>query len=163
MSYNKVILIGFVGNDPKVTRYEDGSVKASFSVATTDRGYTTSDGREVPAVTTWHNVSASGKLAEWVEKYVKKGSAVTVDGKYLSRDYVNQNKVKVENGLPTRTYATDTYHYVQASKVDFFSLGSGLKKKEDGETVSGNAQNNTPQQVPQQSPQPIGAQSDLPF
>ena len=161
MSLNKITLIGFVGNDPKVTRYEDGSIRASFSVATTDRGYTTSDGREVPAVTTWHNISTSGKLAEWVDKYIKKGSAVVVDGKYLYREFVNQNKVKVENGLPSRTYATDTYFYVQANKVDFFSLGTGLKKTE--ETGSGQTASVTPQQQEQQPVMPTGQQGDLPF
>ena len=40
MSVNKVILIGNVGQDPKITYYEGGNCVAQLSLATTEKGYT---------------------------------------------------------------------------------------------------------------------------
>lgn len=45
MAINKVILLGRVGKDPEIQQF-DGGNKASFSVATTERGFTTRDGKD---------------------------------------------------------------------------------------------------------------------
>ena len=58
MSVNKVILIGNVGRDPEV-RYVDKDVAvANFTLATTERGYTTASGQVIPERTEWHNIVA---------------------------------------------------------------------------------------------------------
>ena len=70
MSVNKVILIGNVGKDPEV-RYLDNNVAvANFPLATTERGYTTRAGVQVPDRTEWHNIVLWRGLAETAEKYV---------------------------------------------------------------------------------------------
>ena len=56
MSVNKVILIGNVGQEPKVTYYEGGNCVAQLSLATTDRAYTLQNGTQVPERTEWHNL-----------------------------------------------------------------------------------------------------------
>ena len=73
MSVNKVILIGNVGQDPRVKYFDTGSAVATFPLATTDRGYTLANGTQIPERTEWHNIVASNRLAEIVDKYVHKG------------------------------------------------------------------------------------------
>ena len=54
MSVNKVILIGNVGQDPKITYYEGGNCVAQLSLATTEKGYTLQNGTQIPDRTEWH-------------------------------------------------------------------------------------------------------------
>lgn len=85
MSVNKVILIGNAGKDPEV-RYLDKNVAvANFTLATTDRAYTTQSGTQVPERTEWHNIVAWRGLAELAEKYIRKGSHLYVEGKIQTR------------------------------------------------------------------------------
>jgi len=94
MSINKVILIGNVGREPQVRYFDSGSAVASFTLATTDRGYTMSNGTTVPDRTEWHNIIFWGiKIAETVEKYVHKGDRIYVEGKLRYRSYDDQNGI----------------------------------------------------------------------
>lgn len=85
---NKVFLKGNVGHDPKITSFDNGGKVAQFTLATTERGFTTRDGKEVQDVTDWHNivVKKSG-LAGVCEQYVKKGTPLLIVGKIRTRDY----------------------------------------------------------------------------
>jgi len=85
MSVNKVILIGNVGKDPEVRYLESGIPVATITLATSERGYTLANGTKVPEQTTWHTVIAWRGLAEIVEKYVKKGSQLFIEGKITNR------------------------------------------------------------------------------
>lgn len=92
---NKALVIGNLGSDPKVTIINNGQTKvASFSVATTERGYTTQSGVQVQEKTEWHNIVCFGKLADVVDKYLKKGSKVFIEGKMRTRSYEDRNGVK---------------------------------------------------------------------
>lgn len=98
---NRVELIGFVGNDPQVrTIPTTGRKVASFSVATTEKGYTAQNGTTYPDRTEWHNITAWGKLADIVEMFIRKGSSVYVSGKLRNRQYekngVTQRVAEVE-------------------------------------------------------------------
>ena len=86
MSINKVILVGNVGNNPKVQTFSTGNV-AQFSIATTERGYTLQNGTQVPDRTEWHNVIAWGKTADVIARYVHKGSKLYIEGKIKTRSY----------------------------------------------------------------------------
>ena len=94
MSVNKVILIGNVGKDPDVRYLDSGVAVATFSLATTERGYTLQNGTQVPDRTEWHNVVVWNRLAQVVEKYVHKGDKLYIEGKIRSRSYDDQNGVK---------------------------------------------------------------------
>ena len=85
---NKVFLKGNVGHTPKITDFDNGGKVAQFTLATTERGYTTRDGKEVAEQTEWHNivVRKSG-LAKVVEQYVQKGSPLLIVGRIQSRKY----------------------------------------------------------------------------
>ena len=89
---NICILRGFVGQDPRIQEFQDGSKVAQFSLATTERGFTTKDGKEIEAQTTWHNivVRKSG-LAKVCEQYVKKGMSLLITGKIVNRSYQDNN------------------------------------------------------------------------
>ncbi|MDR1918608.1 MAG: single-stranded DNA-binding protein [Tannerellaceae bacterium] len=112
MSLNKVILIGYVGKDPEVHYFDSGSAIANFSMATSERGYTLPNGTTVPERTEWHNIVVRREQVSFVEKWVRKGSGLYVEGKIRSRSYDDQAGVK--------RYVTE----IHADRVEFFSFGS---------------------------------------
>ncbi len=85
MSVNKVILVGNVGRDPEIRHLDKGVAVARFSLATTEN-YTAKTGEKV-SNTEWHNIVAWRGLAEVVEKYVKKGTQLYIEGRLRTRDY----------------------------------------------------------------------------
>mgnify|MGYP002386257811 CR=1 FL=1 len=84
MSFNKVILVGNVGKDPEIRRFEN-NIKASFSLATSET-YTPKGGDKVTQ-TEWHNIVAWRRLAELAENYIRKGSQLLIEGKLRYRSY----------------------------------------------------------------------------
>jgi single-strand DNA-binding protein len=84
MSFNKVILVGNVGKDPEIRRFEN-NIKASFSLATSET-YTPKGGEKVTQ-TEWHNIVAWRRLAELAENYIRKGTQILVEGKLRYRSY----------------------------------------------------------------------------
>ncbi len=89
---NKVILVGNLGRDPEVTRFDNGVKKASFSLATTEQ-YKGKDG-EKASHTEWHNIVLWRGLAEVAENYLKKGNTVYVEGRIRKREYEDKDGVK---------------------------------------------------------------------
>lgn len=87
MSVNKVFLIGNVGQAPKITTFRDGGKIANFTLATTERGFTTKDGRKIEDTTEWHNIVVRNALVSVVEKFVQRGTALFVEGKIATRTY----------------------------------------------------------------------------
>ncbi len=94
MSINKVILVGNVGKDPEVHYVEEGLPVARFPLATSERGYQTRDGRQVPDRTEWHNIVVWRRLAEVVEKYVRKGTQLYLEGKIRTNSYEDKDGIK---------------------------------------------------------------------
>lgn len=85
---NKCILKGNVGQDPRITTFKDGGKVAQFTLATTERGFKTKDGRDIPEETQWHNIVVKRTgLAGVCEQYVKKGSPLLIEGKIQTRSY----------------------------------------------------------------------------
>lgn len=84
---NRVQLVGNLGNTPEVKSFENNKL-AKFSLATAD--YKKNKAGEFITETHWHNVIAWGKLAETAEKLFQKGSHVLVDGKLISRSYIDK-------------------------------------------------------------------------
>ena len=86
-SVNRVTLLGNVGRDPEVKVLTGGNAVAEFSLATSKGGYTTKDGKEVPQKTQWHRIKAFGAFTSSIEKYVKKGSTIYVEGRIEYSEY----------------------------------------------------------------------------
>ena len=77
---NKVILIGFVGNNPTVKNFDGGKNKTTFSVATTEFFAKTKS-------TTWHQIACWNGLGKIAADLLKKGSHVTIEGKIAYREF----------------------------------------------------------------------------
>lgn len=92
MSVNKVILIGNVGNDPEVNYVKEDVPVAKFSLATSE-SYTNRQGEKVEN-TEWHNIVIWRGLAKVVEKYVKKGTKLYIEGKLTTRKYEKDGQTK---------------------------------------------------------------------
>ena len=166
---NKVILVGNVGQDPEV-RYtgdaNNGAKVATLRLATTER-YRDRNGN-LQEHTEWHSVVVWRNTADVVEKYVRKGSQLYIEGKLRTRSWDDQNGNK---------------RYVTEILADTLQL---LGRKQDGQGApqqgayqpQGGYQNPAPQQqyAPAQpsyapvqqpaAPQNIadnGPEDDLPF
>ena len=112
MSLNKVLLIGNVGKDPDVRYFDSGSAVANFPLATSERGYTLANGTVVPERTEWHNIVVRRDQVPFVERWVRKGSLLYVEGKIRTRSYDDQGGV--------RRYVTE----IHADRIEFYYSGS---------------------------------------
>ncbi len=86
---NSVRLFGNVGKDPIITQFENGNKVAKWSMATNEK-IKNSKGETVDDVQ-WHNVVAWGNVATVVEKYVTKGTRLSIEGKLHYRRFVNKD------------------------------------------------------------------------
>jgi single-strand DNA-binding protein len=85
-SVNKVILIGNLGKDPEVRHLENGAVVANFPIATSEVYTDRNTGQKVEN-TDWHDIVVWRGLAEVVEKYLRKGHKVYIEGKLKKRSW----------------------------------------------------------------------------
>ena len=81
------------GKDPEVKDVA-GTKVANLSLATTEKGYTLQNGIQVPDRTEWHSLIFWKGLAEVVEKYVRKGSQIYIEGKIKTRQYEDRTGSK---------------------------------------------------------------------
>lgn len=91
-SINKVILIGNVGKDPDIQTFESGRKKASFSLATSEK-FRDKAGSE-QTITDWHNIVVWGPQADVVEKYIRRGQPLYIEGRIKYREYEAQDGQK---------------------------------------------------------------------
>ena len=89
---NKVQLIGNLGMDPEIKSLDGGKKLAKMSLATSET-YKNSKGERVKE-TQWHNLIAWGKTAEIVEKFLKKGTEVAIEGKLINNNYTDKEGIK---------------------------------------------------------------------
>lgn len=80
---NKTQLIGNITQDPELRENKDGSKVCSFSVATNE-SYKDKNGKKQTR-SEFHNCIAWNKLGETIEKYVRKGNKIYVEGKLATR------------------------------------------------------------------------------
>ena len=86
---NQVHLIGHVGQDPEIKSFEGNRKLANLTIATNET-YKNEKGEKVEE-TQWHRITAWGKTAEIIEKYVAKGKEIAVEGKSVHRSYDDKN------------------------------------------------------------------------
>lgn len=89
---NSIHLIGNLGRDPEIKETNSGKKLSKFSIATNNI-YKNANGEYVTD-TTWHNAIAWGYLAERVQKSLKKGYLVVVEGSQKNRTYEDQEGKK---------------------------------------------------------------------
>ena len=130
-SINKVILVGNVGKDPEIRHTSDGIKIANLSLATSEfwKDKTTGERKDR---TEWHRVVVfNDRLSDVVEKYVKKGSKLYLEGQLQTRKWTDNNgqdrystevvlsKFKGElTLLDSRSSSEEGTSYVSAGKTD---------------------------------------------
>jgi single-strand DNA-binding protein len=92
-SVNKVIIVGNLGKDPEVRYMPSGSALCNVSVATTRQWKDKTSG-EKQQETEWHRVTFFDRMAEIAGEYLKKGSAVYVEGRLKTRKYTDKDGVE---------------------------------------------------------------------
>jgi len=132
MSVNKTILLGFVGKEPDVRYLDSGVAVSNFTLATTEKGYKTKDGKEIPDKTEWLNIVMWNKLAEIAEKYVHKGDKLYIEGKIRTRSY------DAPDG--SKRYVTEIF----ADSMEMLSSKNKEAEKQAGNNTDSNKQENIP-------------------
>jgi len=89
---NKVILIGNLGKDPEIQKFDNGVKKATFSLATSEV-FKNKEG-EKTTHTEWHNIVLWRGLADIAESYLKKGNTIYLEGKIHRRDWEDKEGQK---------------------------------------------------------------------
>ena len=104
MSVNRVILLGNVGRDPEIRHTQGGTAIANLSIATSE-SWTDKRSGERQEKTEWHRVVIfNPHLVGIVEKYVKKGARLYVEGQVQTRKWAGQDgieRLSTEVVLPT--------------------------------------------------------------
>lgn len=140
---NTITLIGYVGKDAESRTFDNGNKVTSFTLATTERGYTLQNGDKVPDQTDWHNIVCNRHLAEFAERWAKKGQPLLVVGRLRYREYTSQ--------------AGDKRHIAEvfARTIEFLPS----KRQDNVETTNAKA-NQTESQAQQMTREQV---DDLPF
>jgi len=131
---NKVILVGFLGRDPEIRTFENGSKRASFSLATTEIRKD-KEGNRIE-LTEWHNIVMWRNLADLAEKYLTKGRQIYVEGRLRTRNWDDANGVR---------------HYITEVEANTFTF---LSPKENGGQTVTQVPNQTVAQQPVMPPIP---------
>ena len=90
---NKVILVGNVGIDPEVRTLESGVKVARVRLATTERLFDRQT-NETKEHTEWHTITLWRGLADIVDRYVRKGSQIYVEGRLRTREWMDKDNNK---------------------------------------------------------------------
>ena len=130
---NKVILVGHLGKDPEVRTLESGTKTATFSLATTEV-WKNKEG-EKKELTEWHNIVVWRGLADVVEKYVKKGQLLYIEGKIRTRSYEKDGQKKYitevhADGLQMLSSKKDT-NMPQEINVEASNTDTARKPEDD--------------------------------
>ncbi|MFP4127973.1 MAG: single-stranded DNA-binding protein [Desulfonatronovibrio sp.] len=155
-SMNKVILVGRLGQDPKLAYAASGVAVANFNIAT-DESFTDRDGNKNEK-TEWHKIVVFAKQAELCSNYLSKGSLVLVEGSLQTRKWQDQQG--------NDRYTTE----IKAQRVQFLDTrsqgqGSGQSyvQAPDQEEKSQSEKRAAKDQMGPAFPSEAGGMDDAPF
>lgn len=150
---NKVILVGNVGVDPEVRTTESGVKVARVRLATTERVFDRQT-NEAKEYTEWHTVVLWRSLADVVDRYVRKGSQLYIEGSIRTREWTDRENQK--------RFSTE----IVANDMKMLGRRSDNGQQGGGQPQQGGYQQQ-PQQQYQQPQQPVVPPAedpdDLPF
>ena len=89
---NRATLLGHAGRDPEIRDLKNGGRAATFSLATAEK-WTDREGKPAEA-TEWHRVVIYGAAVDAVERMLKRGDAVMVEGRIATRKYTDRDGVE---------------------------------------------------------------------
>ena len=88
-SFNKIMIVGYLGRDPEIRYSAQGTAICDFSVATTERRKDKNG--DMQEATTWFRVSLFGRQAEVAHQYLAKGKQVFIEGSLSQREWTDQS------------------------------------------------------------------------
>ena len=153
-SVNKVILLGNLGKDPDIRSMQSGKKMASFSLATSKR-WKDKNTQEQKEATSWHNIVVFNEgLVDVIEKYVKKGSKIYLEGELSTRKYQDKDG--------NDRYTTEVV--LQGYNSNLTMLGSNnspsIEQKTENKQENSELQSETPSNNPSDS---SNSEDDIPF
>ena len=140
---NKVMLIGYLGDDVKMHYFDGGNCIGRFPLATNEV-YVNKTTNEKITSTEWHNLVVRNKAAEICEKYLSKGDKIFVEGRIKSRQW------QAEDG--STKYTTE----IQVTEFTFLTT----KKDTENQKLNTASETKNTNFDPQSNPLP---ENDLPF
>ena len=146
-SLNKVILIGRLGQDPKLSYTQSGQAVANLRMAT-DEGFKDKSGQWVDKAE-WHNVVAWGTQAEYVSNYLAKGNLVLVEGRLQTRKWQDKDG---QDRYTTEIVANRIQGLERRGGEDRPGPSEGSEQRGGG--PRGGGQRGGGRQAPQQGPEP---------
>ncbi|MEL4308555.1 single-stranded DNA-binding protein [Joostella sp. CR20] len=153
---NKVMLIGHLGDDVKVTYFEGGGSIGRFPLATNET-YTNRQSGERVTNTEWHNIVVRNKAAEICEKYLSKGDKLYVEGRLKTRQWQGEDgntRYTTEIQVTDFTFLTN--------KADSAGASIPMQNQNSGSQQPTSAPQ-TYNKPTEQSPLSQDADDDLPF
>jgi single-strand DNA-binding protein len=91
MSFNKVMILGYLGQDPEIRYTPAGMPVVNFSVATNE-AYVDKEGQRHQR-TEWHRIVVAGRLALACHNHLKKGRQIFAEGRLYTRDWESNGQV----------------------------------------------------------------------
>ena len=85
LNMNRATLLGHAGRDPELRDLNNGGRAATFTLATTEK-WTDREGRPAEE-TEWHRIVVYGPVVSAVEKMLRKGDRVMVEGRIATRAF----------------------------------------------------------------------------
>ena len=144
-SVNKVILVGYVGQDPEARFTQSGTAITNLSIATNE-SWKNQNG-EYQDRTEWHRIVIYGKMAETASQYLKRGQQVYVEGRLATNEWTDKNDIKRKT--------TEV-------RCDAFTM-LGKKGEGGGQYAPPQNQNQSQNSSPDQNSQMDDDDDDLPF
>lgn len=129
---NKAIIVGRLGNDPVVKQFSNGGSVTHISVATSEQ-WTDKQTGEKREATEWHRISLFNRLGEIAAQYLKKGSAVYIEGSLRTNKYTDQNGVE--------RYSTEI-RADNLQMLDSNNMGGNMNNSMNSNQGGYNSQNN---------------------
>jgi len=86
---NHITLIGRVGTYAEITKFENGSKVARFSMST-ERSYRDTNGA-IKQDVEWHRLFAWGEMAQFIESYAEKGKKIAIHGRLVKRTFLTKD------------------------------------------------------------------------
>lgn len=179
-SLNKVLIIGRLGQDPKLSYTAAGQAVANFSVAT-DEGYRDRQTGQKVERTEWHRVVAWRQTAEFCGNYLAKGRLVFIEGKLQTRKWQGQDgqdrytteivadSVQGLDRVPDGQQPAQEGGYAQQGG-GYSQQGGGYPQQGGGRQQNNNYRRNQPQQQPEPEedlgpafPSEASGMDDVPF
>ena len=154
-SVNKVILLGNLGRDPEIRSTQSGSKMATFSMATSKRWRDKST-QEQRDKTSWPNIVVFGDgLVDIVEKYVKKGSKIYVEGELQTRKWQDQDG--------NDRYSTEVVLQGFNSNLTLLDTRNATNKIEDQEINTDQTASNFENPISSKNSDSSESDDDIPF